>query len=98
MSSHSANLVEYLAAAGQSELPAERMQRASQCLLDTLGCGLFGAPQARGGIVNEFVLSEQSRGVSTLYGSDIAVESPRAALANGTSTHRYHLDDILHCH
>jgi 2-methylcitrate dehydratase PrpD len=98
LSSPSAHLVEYLVSLAQSELEPAHVERAKLCLLDNIGCGLYGSRQPWGRIVNAFALSEASRGTATLYGSDVAVAPARAALANGTSTHGFEIDDIIHGH
>mgnify|MGYP003342044947 CR=1 FL=1 len=38
---------------------------------------------------------EGSRGKATLFGSQMTVAPSRAALANGTATHGFELDDII---
>ncbi len=98
MASRSAHLVEYLASLSESDLVPELVASARMAVLDNLGCGLYGSRQQWGEIVNAFVLSERSHGTATLYGSTVAVAPARAALANGTSTHGFELDDILHGH
>ena len=96
MTNRSKRLVEFLAG-----LPAENpgpalTGKATSALLDNLGCGLFGARQRWGQIVNKFVLSERSHGNATLFGSPNPVAPARAALANGTSTHGFEFDDTLY--
>ena len=98
MASRSARLVEYLVSLSERDLAPELVPCATLSLLDCLGCGLYGSQQKWGEIVNAFVLSECSRGTATLYGSTVPVSPARAALANGTSTHGFELDDIIHGH
>lgn len=95
MSSPSIRLVEYLATLARQDLNAELAQCAATALLDNIGCGLYGARQQWGRIVSDFVLSERSQGKATLYGSTERVAPVHAALANGTATHGFELDDIL---
>ncbi len=94
-SSSSTRLVEYLVTLAQAELSQELAQSAALALLDNIGCGLYGSHQTWGRIVNELVLSEHSRGNATLYGSVESVAPVHAALANGTATHGFELDDII---
>ena len=98
MTTPATRLVEYLASLTESALEPQLTQSATLSLLDSIACGLYGSQQQWGKIVNDFVLSEQSRGTATLYGSQTPVAPARAALANGTSTHGFELDDILHQH
>lgn len=95
MESSVTRLVEYLTSLAQSDLDAELVQSATLALLDNIGCGLYGAQQRWGQIVNDLVLAERSHGNATLYGSTTPVAPIHAALANGTSTHGFELDDII---
>ena len=95
MESSSIRLVEYLAFLAKTELRHDLAQCAALALLDNIGCGLYGAHQRWGQIVNDLVLSERSHGNATLYGSVRSVAPVHAALANGTATHGFELDDII---
>ena len=95
MTSPSVRLVEYLVFMARAELSPELAQSATLALLDTIGCGLYGSRQEWGRIVRDLVLSEHTHGNATLYGSDKPVAPVHAALANGTATHGFELDDII---
>jgi len=95
MSSPSLRLIDFLLGLDERELAPVLMEHAMLALLDNVACGLYGAIQEWGRIVNDFVLAEGGEGRATLYGSSRAVASGRAALANGTSTHGFELDDIV---
>lgn len=88
-------LVEYLASLTANDLSPALVQSATTALLDNVGCGLYGTQQPWGKIVNDLVRSERSSGRATLYGEAEPVAPVRAALANGTSTHGFELDDII---
>ncbi len=92
---HSARLVEHLADLKPSLLDGPIGNNATMALLDTVGCGLYGANQQWGRILREQVLGEGSRGKATLFGESITVAPSRAALANGTASHGFELDDII---
>ena len=95
MTSPSIHLVEYLVSMAKTDLREDLAHSASLALLDTIGCGLYGASQRWGRIVSEMVLSERSHGNATLYGSQETVAPIHAALANGTATHGIELDDVI---
>jgi 2-methylcitrate dehydratase PrpD len=88
-------LVEYLHSLSAARLSAEMRANARIALLDNLGCGLFGAKREWGRIITELVLEEGSRGKASVYGSSNTIAPARAALANGTCTHGFELDDII---
>ena len=91
----STRLVEYLTGLNEAQIAPVLLQHATMAVLDNVGCGLYGSRQPWGRIVNDFVLAERGQGRSTLYGSAQSVPPARAALANGTSTHGFELDDIV---
>ena len=98
MSHHSARLVEHLAGLKPSLLDGAGHAlgaHATLALLDTVGCGLYGAQQQWGRILRAQILGEGSRGKATLFGENVTVAPSRAALANGTSAHGIELDDII---
>ena len=95
MSNHSARLVEYLVGLKPSLLDGPIGTSATMALLDTLGCGLYGANQQWGRILRAQILEEGSRGKATLFGENVTVAPSRAALANGTASHGFELDDII---
>jgi 2-methylcitrate dehydratase PrpD len=95
MTNHSAQLVEHLAGLKPATLNGPIGSYATMALLDTVGCGLYGAIQQWGRILREQVLAEGSKGKATLFGESVAAAPSRAALANGTSAHGFELDDII---
>ena len=76
-------------------IPERVLERARQCLLDALGCGLFGYTQPWGEIMSREIYSDGSSGPSTVLGSRETVAPALAALCNGTSIHGFELDDLL---
>ena len=95
MTNYSAQLVEHLVSLKPFLLDGAIGTHAAMALLDTVGCGLYGANQQWGRILREHMLAEGSRGKATLFGESVAVAPSRAALANGTSAHGFELDDII---
>jgi 2-methylcitrate dehydratase PrpD len=68
---------------------------AKNCVLDTVGCALFGSPEPWSRIMAAEMLAEAARGDSTLIGARGTVTAPAAALCNGTAAHGFELDDHL---
>ena len=89
----SARLIEFCASA--PHVPQAILDRARVCLLDALGCGLFGSQQDAGRIMSHNVLADRSQGACTLLGSDVSVAPAQAALANGTTVHAFEVDDLI---
>ncbi len=76
-------------------IPPRVLDRAKHCLLDAIGCGLFGSGQSWGQIMLAEILGDRSAGPCTVLGSRETVAAPQAALCNGTSIHGFELDDLL---
>src|SRR5688572_26744466 len=93
--SHSRELIEFIHALKIETLPSGVVTRAKGCLLDTLGCALFGSLQPWAKIMADEMTTEASRGRSTIIGREQTVAAPAAALCNGTAAHGFELDDLL---
>lgn len=76
------------------ELPEHVVGHAKLCLLDTLGCGLFGSTLQWTRIVDETVGSIDDTRVAGIWGSRAKTSIPNAALVNGTAVHAFELDDL----
>ena len=88
-------MIEFLGSVSLEALPARVVTQAKWCLLDSLGCAMFGSRQPWARIVAEEMLAEGSRGYSTIIGQKQTVAAPAAALCNGTAAHGFELDDLL---
>src|SRR5262249_19576485 len=64
------------------------------CLLDTLGCGLFGATLPWSGQVADFAAELGGPPEATLWGRAERLPAANAALVNGTQVHGFELDDL----
>ncbi|MBI4189039.1 MAG: MmgE/PrpD family protein [Betaproteobacteria bacterium] len=93
-SSAAARLVEFLLSLRLDRLPSAVIAEARLRLLDSLGCGLYGATTAWGGIAARVVHAERSQGRATVYGRGEPVAPARAALVNATATHGIEFDDL----
>src|SRR6185503_5226707 len=93
--SGSRELIEFTHGLKLESLPPDIVARAKGCLLDSLGCALFGSLQPWAKIMAEEMLAEGSRGHSTVIGQQQTLAAPAAALCNGTAAHGFELDDLL---
>ena len=76
-------------------IPPHLIARAKFCLLDALGCALFGAGQPWGRIMADEIRADGCEGPCTVLGSAHSAPAAQAALANGTAIHGFELDDLL---
>jgi 2-methylcitrate dehydratase PrpD len=89
------HLLERLHALKYAELSDSAVEHTEWCLLDTLGCALFGSQQPWGRIMAEEMLAERPAGHASVLGHAGTLPAPAAALCNGTASHGFELDDLL---
>ncbi len=92
---HAARLIDFSATLAPAAIPRTAFDNAKRCLLDAIGCGLFGASQPWSKIMAAQMFTEKSQGTSTVFGHVAALAAPAAALCNGTAIHGFELDDLL---
>lgn len=76
-----------------SAVPADVLDRLKLYLLDSIGCGLYGATQTWGQVAADVVIGFSGGGPSSLFGRADTASPPDAALANGTAIHGFEIDD-----
>lgn len=76
------------------QLPSEVVGHMKRCILDAIGCGLYGSAQPWGKIAAEVAIELSGGGKATLFGSKQKVSPADAALANGTAVHGFEVDDV----
>src|SRR5260221_11169498 len=77
------------------DLPANVIAAAKQCILDSLGCGAFGAPTPWSQSVARTVAKLGQKQGASAWGMKLRADPLGIALINGTSAQGYELDD---CH
>lgn len=87
-------LAAFAAALRYEDLPPEVVAHVKLCLLDTLGCGLFGSTLPWVEIVRDTVGAIEDGGSARLWGRGATASPPLAALVNGTAVHAFELDDL----
>jgi 2-methylcitrate dehydratase PrpD len=87
-------LAEYVSALTFKKIPPEVVSRIKLCLVDSLGCALFGSTLPWGKIITSFT-KEMGKGKGALiWGDGAEVPSTNAPLANGTLIHSFEMDDL----
>ena len=87
-------LAEFAAALRFEDLPPAVVAHAKECLLDTLGCGLFGSTLPWSRILANTLGKVEHDRTSAVWGTSDRLSSPAAALANGAAVHGFELDDL----
>lgn len=93
--SHGQELLAFAHALRLGDVPSDIVERATTCLMDALGCGVFGAGQEWSRILADEMIAEGSAGHSSVIGRADRVAAPAAALCNGTAIHGFELDDLI---
>src|ERR1044071_3888880 len=83
----------WVAELGLSPVPVEAVAQIKRCLLDSIGCGIFGALQPWGRIAADVAIGFSEGGACSLFARGKSVSPPDAALANGTAIHGFEIDD-----
>jgi 2-methylcitrate dehydratase PrpD len=76
-----------------SAVPLDVLAHLKLCLLDSIGCGLYGATQPWGRIAGDIAVNFSGGGMASLFARSEKVSPPDAALANGTAIHGFEIDD-----
>lgn len=92
--SHAHDLIDLVRQISVETLPPAVVEQAKICLLEALGCGVFGASQPWSRILADEMIAEGTQGFSTVIGRG-RLAAPAAALCNGTAIHGYELDDLI---
>jgi 2-methylcitrate dehydratase PrpD len=87
-------LAQFGSALRYEDLPAEVISKAKLCILDTLGCCIFGAALPSVKKLAAMVATESCAGSAAAFGMPLRTSASMAALLNGTSGHAFQLDEI----
>src|SRR4029078_11048533 len=76
------------------KIPAEVIDRAKACVLDTLAVCLYGSTKPWSRTVAGFVHDSGLRGQSTVVVMGFSRQPAQATLANGVMAHAFELDNV----
>ena len=77
-----------------SRIPAEVIERAKACILDTLAVSFYGSTKPWSKTVGEFVRASGRPGRSTVLGMQLKGQAADATLVNGVGAHAFELDNV----
>ena len=95
MSNETIALAHYAANLRFEDLPAEVVQRAKDCIIDTAAAIIYGNTIPWSGTVVGYAQRMGPGGKSRILGAAAAVQPAVAALANGTLSHAFELDNVV---
>jgi aconitate decarboxylase len=76
------------------DIPKDVIDHLKLCILDTLGCGIFGSTTQWGMILWDYIHASDKNEESTIWGTPFRSSASNAALVNGTMVHGFELDDL----
>jgi 2-methylcitrate dehydratase PrpD len=91
-------MAHFIANAKYEDIPAPAVNLAKLCLLDAVGCALYGTTRPLGKIMTELVDELGGKPVARVVGTRIETNAVNAALANGTLGHSEDFDDFAAGH
>ena len=92
MTSASQALAEFAVGLSIERIPPEVIERAKDCVTDTVGACVFGADLPWSRTVIAYAERNSAPGQCSVLGTDIRLRAPFACLANGATAHAYELD------
>lgn len=92
MTSASQALAEFAVGLSYERIPPEVIERAKDCLIDTVGACVFGAELPWSKTVIGYAERNSAPGRCSVLGTGIKLRAPFACLANGATAHAYELD------
>jgi 2-methylcitrate dehydratase PrpD len=94
MMSPSRALAEFAVGLSYDDIPAEIVDVARNAIIDSMGVMIFGSTLPWSRIVIDYAMAYGSGGASTIMGTGLKVNTPFAALANGTLAHAFEMDNL----
>ena len=87
-------MAEFVSGLTYDAVPDEVRTRIKLLILDALGCGLYAADLPWSRILMETLAAGDSSDSAGVWGTDLRLSPPHAALVNGTLVQGFELDDV----
>jgi 2-methylcitrate dehydratase PrpD len=94
MTTASQALASYATDLKYEHIPSEVVERAKDCLIDTVAACVLGAQMPWTQTVIEYARRNSAPGVSNVLGTPVKVRAPFACLCNGAAAHAFELDAL----
>ncbi|MEO7726051.1 MAG: MmgE/PrpD family protein, partial [Burkholderiales bacterium] len=95
MTTASQTLAEFATKLQYDQIPADVLERARACVIDTVGACTYGSTLPWSKIVIAYAEQYGNGGQSTILGTNKRVHAPVAALANGALAHAFEMDCLV---
>ena len=94
MTTASQALARYATELKYEQIPTEVVERAKDCLIDTVAACVLGAQMPWTQTVIDYAKRNSAAGASDVLGTEVTVRAPFACLCNGAAAHAFELDSL----
>lgn len=91
---YTSGIAQFVSGLQYDAIPREVRDRIKLLMLDSLGCALYGADLQWSRILQERLTALDTTRACTVWGTDLKLSAPHAALVNGTQVQGFELDDV----
>jgi aconitate decarboxylase len=91
---HTRKIAEFVSSLSYERIPADVRERVKLLILDSLGCAIYGAHLEWCRILQSSLAALDATRTTTVWGTNVRLCSPHAALVNGTQVQGFELDDV----
>ena len=91
---YSRKVAQFISGLSYDKIPEHVRQRIKLLILDSLGCGIYGAIKEHSQIATKGITLVDNSQNCGVWGTKIRASAPNAALLNGTFVQGFELDDI----
>lgn len=95
MTDASQKLAEFAVGLAWDRIPPEVVERAKDCVIDTVGACVYGSQLPWTQTVVEYARRNSAPGECSVFGTPVKVRAPFACLCNGASAHAFELDALV---
>ncbi len=91
---HTRRIAEFVSGLTYAQIPAAVRERIKLLILDSLGCAIYGADLEWCRILRGTLQKLEATRTTSIWGTNVLLSSPHAALLNGTQVQGFELDDV----
>jgi 2-methylcitrate dehydratase PrpD len=95
MTEASQRLAEFAVGLTWDRIPPEVIERAKDCIIDTVGACVYGSQLPWSRTVVEYASRNSAPGECSVFGTPVKVRAPFACLCNGAAAHAFELDALV---
>jgi aconitate decarboxylase len=91
---HTLKMAQFISGLTYQAIPEEVLDRIKLLILDSLGCALYGANLPWTRILQDTLSELDATRRHAVWGTNLSLSAPHAALVNGTQVQGFELDDV----